>query len=347
MDTRPAFAPTRSYCFTPDQFSPEDRARFAAMVREGGEVTGTGLEDRISQAAYLSFLYDRDKILCGVAALKRPAPEYHQTVFAKAETRFDPIGFGYELGWIVVGAKYRGHGLTRRLLDPLIKRVPNEQVYATTRIDNEPMRRSLVRYGFQSDGTHFENTDGTAFLVLHLRSEAMQDLTGPLTVRGQYHGSPNNFESFEAHDLKSVGYHFGDIVQAKHFAKENGFIYHADLTFDRCLDIRNDWGWTSAQHVALALHNQCTQRHIAVKVEDFMPILGPPGWSMHSFKKPNRISAEEQRLLIELFVRCGFDGVRYLNKFEPPGSINRVAYFVTRPDQIKRRGKKPASEHKV
>lgn len=344
---RPPFFPMKTKCSPPALFSAEELRRFEEMVISGGEVAAAGLDVRIRAAAYLAFLYDRDDVLCGVAAIKQPDKDYRDGVFAKAEASFDPAGYVLELGWIVVAEKYRGHGLTRNLLTPLFRQIPDKPVYATTRIGNEPMRRSLVRYGFQSDGTHYLNADADAFLVLHLKSPEMDDLTGAFHVRGQFHGSPGDFESFEENKLKSLGFHFGDIAQARHFAKEAGFVYHADLTFKNCLDIREDWGWTSAQHVALALNTKCWFRGIAHENKDFEPILGPAPWSQHTFTKTDKITADEQRRLIDLFSKCGFDGVRYVNKWEPPGSVNRVAYFVIDPAQIAFRGKKPVSEYKV
>lgn len=344
---RPPFFPMKSECFPPGKFSSKELGRFAEMVISGGEVSTDGLDARIRAAAYLVFLYDRADVLCGVAAIKRPDAAYRDSVFAKAEASFDPTAYALELGWVVVAENYRGHGLTRSLLTPLFERVPSEPIYATTRIGNEPMRRSLVRYGFQSDGTHYRNAAGDASLVLHLKSPALDDLSGAFRVRGQFHGSEGDFESFEANKLKSLGFHFGDIVQARHFAKETGFIYHADLNFKNCLDIRQDWGWTSAQHVALALNAKCTFGGIARDMKDFEAILGPAPWSMYSFKKTERITADEQHLLVDLFSKCGFDGVRYVNKWEPPGSVNRTAYFVIDPAQIDFRDKKPVSDYKI
>jgi predicted GNAT family N-acyltransferase len=337
----------KTKCYPPGQFSDAELGRFAEMVISGGEVCADGLDGRIRAAAFLVFLYDRDDVLCGVAAIKQPDADYRNGVFAKAEASFDPATYALELGWVVVAEKYRGHGLTANLLTPLIKRFPGEPIYATTRIGNEPMRRSLVRYGFQSDGTHYLNKKGDAFLVLHLKSKVLEDLTGPFRVRGQFHGSKEDFDSFETNKLKSLGFHFGDIVQALHFATGAGFIYHADLTFKNCLDIRQDWGWTSAQHVALALNSKCWFQGIAHENKDFEPILGPAPWSQHTFTKTDRISEDEQRLLKDLFTKCGFDGVRYVNKWEPLGSVNRVAYFVIDPAQISFRGKKQAGAYKI
>ena len=50
-------------------------------------------------------------------------------------------------------------------------------------------------------------------------------IMGEQTVCAQYHGSIENFESFEHSKLRSLGFHFGDIQQAKHFSGDNGYIY--------------------------------------------------------------------------------------------------------------------------
>ena len=87
--------------------------RFAEMVISAGEVCADGLDERIRAAALLIFLYDRDDVLCGVAAVKQPDAAYRNGVFAKAEASFDPATYALELGWVVVAEKYRGHGLNR------------------------------------------------------------------------------------------------------------------------------------------------------------------------------------------------------------------------------------------
>ena len=60
---------------------------FETLVMKGGEVNGVGLRSRIMKAKPLVFLYETDKIVAGVAALKNPHTYYKTNVFKKAETQ--------------------------------------------------------------------------------------------------------------------------------------------------------------------------------------------------------------------------------------------------------------------
>lgn len=282
-----------------------------------------------------------------MAALKNPDEAYRHRVFRKAEACLDAADFDFELGWVMVRPDCRGNRLTERMLRVLLKEVGARNVYATSRIDNDPMRRTLFRFGFQSEGTHYRSDSGNSNLMLHVRLPALENRTGSLRANGQFHGSPKRFDSFEVSELWSFGFHFGDIHQAKHFAKESGFIYKADLKFQRCLDIDSDWGWTCAKFVALALHGRCALEGIPHNIEDFVAILGPAPWSSANIEKTDRITMAEQAELIALLAKCGFDGVRYINRFEPPGSVNRIAYFVIDPSQIQLRGVSPTGEVRI
>lgn len=161
---------------------------------------------------------------------------------------------------------------------------------------------------------------------------------GKLIVKEQFHGSPVHIADFNSDHLKSLGFHFGDIEQARFFAKEHGYIHECDLHFANIVDIgKQDWGWTCAAFVAHAFFIACILNRIATSHEDFIPFLGPlpsSGWSTARMRITNHISNDEQKALIELFTSYGFDGVRYINNFEPPNRTGGVAYFVINSEQI-------------
>ena len=159
---------------------------------------------------------------------------------------------------------------------------------------------------------------------------------GEQTVCAQYHGSIENFESFEHSKLRSLGFHFGDIQQAKHFSGDNGYIYKVNLRFKNLFDIgEQDWGWTSAQHIALFFYLTCLTNNVPVSTEDFFPILGSQPWpGLTELTITKELSPENQERLISLFRSYDCDGIRYINKFEPPGQTGSVAYFVFDPYQI-------------
>lgn len=337
---------TETHTRPPVDFAPEAKREFMDLVISAGEVEQEGLAERVEAALRLTLMYAKGKILCGVAALKQQTPEYRANIFRKAEASETVANFPYELGWIVVKDEFRGHHLSHRLVDTALKTIGSAGAYATVKLSNEPMRRTLIRYGFRPEGTHFRSTRGPYDLALYLRDgEAAPAYLSPnYTVRGQYHGSPARFSSFSAEGLRSLGFHFGDIAQAFDFAKEAGFIYKADLTFAQLLDIKSDWGWTSAPHLAFALHTECFVRGILLKTEDFEPFLGPSPWASVTLEKRRGISQEEQKALVQLFRKYGFDGVRYPNHFEPRASLRRIAYFVTDPSQIALREVRDARE---
>ena len=56
---------------------------------------------------------------------------------------------------------------------------------------------------------------------------------------------------------------------------------------------------------------------------------------MTKIKKTRQIKEDEQIRLVELFRSYDFDGVRYINNFEPPGRTGGIAYLVMSPTQIK------------
>ncbi|HEX2854335.1 MAG TPA: hypothetical protein VHO24_13950, partial [Opitutaceae bacterium] len=223
---------TETHSRLPADFSAEQKDEFAEFIIAGGEVAPEGLRERLESALRLTFMYAQGKALCGVAALKQQSEEYRGKIFQKAEASDPAANFPYELGWIVVQKELRGHRLSGRLVDTALKMIEKAGSYATVRLDNEPMRRTLIRYGFRPEGTHFRSTRGPYDLALYVKDGEFPPsyLSPEFKVRGQFHGSPARFSSFSSHGLRSLGFHFGDIAQALDFAKESGFVYKADLT---------------------------------------------------------------------------------------------------------------------
>lgn len=157
---------------------------------------------------------------------------------------------------------------------------------------------------------------------------------GEYRAEGFFHGSPEKFDKFKRSRLRSFGFHFGDIEQAKHFAGSTGWIYKADLLFENLIDIgERDLGWKRASLIAFAFHSFCLQNGIRPREEDFFQILGPPPWSSTTLRPTTEISSSEQGELVRLFKAYGFDGVRYVNQFELPAA-RRTAYFVIDRKQI-------------
>lgn len=143
-------------------------------MREGGEVEAAGLRQRICRASRLLFLYDADGVLAGVAALKHPDENYRSKVFRKAHAMASPFSYPVEIGWIFVSPSHQGQHLSRQLVEHLLPHANHDQVYATTRADNERMQRTLARYHFRQDGDAYPSVRGDYKLVLFVQSAAGQ-----------------------------------------------------------------------------------------------------------------------------------------------------------------------------
>lgn len=153
----------------PSECSERELDSFEAFVRKGGEVTSEGLRNRIKKARYLVFLFERDKTLAGVAALKEPNIRYKKKVFKKAGSQEDPNKFTLEAGWIYVEDQFRDRKYSRPLLEEVLNHVGDKQVYATTRENNEAMKRTNLRYGLEQSGHPFASEEGNYNLVLYIK----------------------------------------------------------------------------------------------------------------------------------------------------------------------------------
>jgi len=156
----------------PGDCTDEELNAFEGLVKKGGEVAASGLRSRIKSAQWLVFLFEENQSLAGVAALKRPSGTYKKKVFRKAKSREDPDDFRFEAGWIYIDDQFRRKGHSRVLLDAVLKLAGEGQVYATTREDNEPMRRTNRRCGLQESGSPYRSDEGEYKLVLYLRKSA-------------------------------------------------------------------------------------------------------------------------------------------------------------------------------
>jgi predicted GNAT family N-acyltransferase len=159
----------------PSECSESELDSFEALVIKGGEVNATGLRDRIKKAKYLVFLFEKDKNLAGVAALKEPNNSYKKKVFRKAGSQENPNEFTFEAGWIYVEEQFRGRKYSRSLLEEVLKLAGDKQVYATTRENNEAMKRTNLNCGLQQSGHPYASEEGNYNLILYTRRSAQQN----------------------------------------------------------------------------------------------------------------------------------------------------------------------------
>ena len=158
---------------------------------------------------------------------------------------------------------------------------------------------------------------------------------GPQTIEGVFHGSVKIFPDFKRDGYNSLGIHFGDIEQAKHFAKADGQIIKADLNFENLLDIKNtDLGWTTEKMITLVLKSRL-QVVGEIHEEHFAAILEGIPDSTFSIEQTTRLEGAATERLVRLLDAHGVDGIKYRNNVEPPGRTGGTAYFVLRDTQIR------------
>ena len=151
----------------PSECTESELDSFEALVKKGGEVTTTGLRDRIGRAKRLVFLFEGDKTLAGISALKEPTIGYKRKVFKKARSKEDPDEFTFEAGWIYVKEQFRGRKYSRPLLEEVIKLAGRKQIYATTRESNEAMQRTNSHFGLEQSGHPYKSEEGNYNLILY------------------------------------------------------------------------------------------------------------------------------------------------------------------------------------
>lgn len=145
---------------------------FESLINKGGEVVAYGLHDRIMRAEWLIFLFESDKTLAGIAALKKPNANYKKDVFRKANSPEDPSKFDFEAGWIFVEPQFRGRKHSHTLLQTALELADKSHVYATTREDNKAMRCTNIHCGLQESGQPYKSEEGDYNLVLYIKGSA-------------------------------------------------------------------------------------------------------------------------------------------------------------------------------
>src|SRR5262249_40074127 len=151
------------------------------LVVAGGAVDPEGLPQRIRNASRLLFLREQDGQLVGVGALKQPRSAYRDGVFAKARATVPSDRYRVELGWVVVAKSYQGRGFSARIIGELLALAKNENVFATTRVDDRAMRFASA-HGFEPNGNSYPSGRGYN-LALYLHKAAPQSMSEDTNYR--------------------------------------------------------------------------------------------------------------------------------------------------------------------
>ncbi|OYX51749.1 MAG: hypothetical protein B7Y90_00020 [Alphaproteobacteria bacterium 32-64-14] len=155
-------------CLKPAALSLAEASLFRSLVAEGAQVTEVGLDNRIAKSRLLAFALSEGKVCC-TGALKNPADEYRNGVFAKADSNLDRTKFTAEIGWVYVPACYGGNGVANKLVGFLLEDW-SQPVFATTRTDNQRMRHILGKFGFSISGKPYASSEGPYDLALLFRA---------------------------------------------------------------------------------------------------------------------------------------------------------------------------------
>lgn len=143
----------------PERCTKTELHQFCELVRQGGAVESHGLENRVRKAQALVFLHV-DGETVGIAAIKNPSAGYRDDVFRKAGVPQAGNQFHLELGWVFVLPDHRGKGYSLILSAAAMSQAERKPTFATTRLDNLAMQRTLEHLGFTRLGDSWQSTRG-------------------------------------------------------------------------------------------------------------------------------------------------------------------------------------------
>ncbi|MGH8195827.1 MAG: GNAT family N-acetyltransferase [Woeseiaceae bacterium] len=152
----------------PGSFLDTEIDDFVAFVLAGGEVTASGLRDRVNGASHIAYARENECLL-GVGGLKKPGGTYRRRIEVDSGAEIASENFPFELGWVFVLPSARGRGLSTALCRALVAPADGKGVFATSRTDNEEMHRTMHKFSFKRVGNAWPSTENDAELALFIR----------------------------------------------------------------------------------------------------------------------------------------------------------------------------------
>jgi predicted GNAT family N-acyltransferase len=146
-------------------FSDTEREEFRRLVKEGGEVPDVILRRNIQRAKRLVFMRNSEALI-GTAALKIPELSYRERVGRKSGVEIPESRFPFELGYVVVAPSEREKGHSRTLVEAALNSTMTAAIYATSRVDNIWMHRTLEKFEFGKAGAPYTVDDHRLQLFL-------------------------------------------------------------------------------------------------------------------------------------------------------------------------------------
>src|SRR5437667_290588 len=131
----------------PQMFEEPDIQDFMAMVRAGGEVGDTVLEENVRHAKCL-VVARQASCLVGIAGLKIPKASHRRSIKLKAGATVGAEQFPFELGYVFVLPSARGQRLGNRLCQAALDPADGKGVFATARTNNNHMNAILAEFHF-------------------------------------------------------------------------------------------------------------------------------------------------------------------------------------------------------
>jgi predicted GNAT family N-acyltransferase len=155
----------------PAEFTPQQIDDFVAFVLAGGEVTADGLRKRVSGAQCIAFLH-KEQCLVGVAALKQPQASYRTRVEMGSKFAVPSKAFPLELGWVFILPSARGEKLSSPLCQSVVAAAGTAGVFATSRVGNDAMHKTLGKLGFVRVGSEWRSKQTEDKLALFVKNAA-------------------------------------------------------------------------------------------------------------------------------------------------------------------------------
>lgn len=147
-----------------NQFSAAELDTFKKIVLQADQVKAETFDKLIAKNPQLLF-YPNTIEPESVAALKIPNPEYKKKIFQQAQSKHDPNDFEYEMGWLV--CLKPGEGIGQKVASFLAEKT--DQIYASTRSDNQKMIHILEKIGFKKSGKDYPSERGGYELSLYIK----------------------------------------------------------------------------------------------------------------------------------------------------------------------------------
>ena len=123
--------------------------------------------------------------LLRLQVLKKPELDYREMVWKKSNLEGQVHPIVLELGYIMVDPFYRNEKLGTRLCEAICKRFSKEKIFATTRVNNFPMRSIFSKLQFVAFGECYENRLGTNNLQVFIKLET-EETNNPLFIQNEF-----------------------------------------------------------------------------------------------------------------------------------------------------------------